>query len=89
MKGKMIRIVTALKSNMKPQIMTSDESAKLNKRGIIESTFNSLKNNLNMQHTRHRNPQNFAVNIISSVCAFCLRFVTTLNLSEKNMLLIP
>jgi hypothetical protein len=45
MKVKMIRIVTALKSNMKPQIMTSDESTKLNKRGIIESKFNSLKNN--------------------------------------------
>jgi len=89
MKDKMIRVVTALKSNMKPQIMTSDENAKLNKRGIIASTFNSLKNNLNMQHTRHRSPENFAVNIISSVCAFCLRFVTSLNLSEKNMLLIP
>lgn len=89
MKDKMIHVVTALKSNMKPQIMTQDDSKKLNKRSIIESTFNSLKNYLNMQHTRHRSPQNFAVNVISSICAFCLRFITSLSMSENNMLMIP
>jgi hypothetical protein len=89
MKDKMIHIVTALRSNMKPQIMVQEDSKKLNKRGIIESAFNSLKNNLNMQHTRHRSPQNFAINLISSVCAFCLRFITSLSLSKNNMLMIP
>lgn len=86
MKDKMIHVVTALKNNMKPQIMTEEHSKKLNRRNIIESTFNVLKNNLSMQHTRHRSPQNFAINIISSVCAFCLRFITSLSLSGENML---
>jgi hypothetical protein len=89
MKDKMIHIVTALRGNMKPQIMTQEDSRKLNKRSIIESTFNLLKNHLNMQHTRHRSPQNFAINIISSVCALCLRFITSLSLSENSMLMIP
>lgn len=87
MKDKMIHIFTDLRSNMKPQIMAQD-SKKLNKRGIIESAFNSLKNNLNMQHTRHDSPQNFAINPISSVCAFCLRFITSLSLSKNNILMI-
>ena len=89
MKEKMIHVVTALRSNMKPQIMEIGDSEKLNKRSIIETTFHLLKNHLNMQHTRHRSSVNFAVNIISSVCAFCLRFVTCLNLGEKNVLVIP
>ena len=88
MKDKMIHMVTALRNNMNPQIINQEDSRKLNKRSIIETTFNSLKNNLNMQHTRHRSPQNFAINIISSVCAFCLRFITSLSLYKNNMLMI-
>jgi hypothetical protein len=87
MKETMVHIVTALRHNMKPQIMTEDDSKKLNKRNIIESSFNLLKNNLNMQHTRHRSPQNFSINIISSVCALCLKFITSIHSSNKNILM--
>lgn len=88
MQEKTIQIITALRINMKPQIMTKEDSVKLGKRNIIESTFNVLKNILNMQHTRHRSPKNYAINLISSICAFCLRFVTVLSLFNNNKLLI-
>ncbi len=88
MKEKTIQIITAIRKDMKPQIMTKEDSIKLGKRSIIESTFNVLKNILNMQHTRHRSPKNFAINIVSSICAFCLRFVTDLFSFNYNKLLI-
>lgn len=79
MKNKMIHIITAIRKNMKPQIMTLDDSENLKKRGMIETAFSVLKTRLNLQHTRHRNPKNFCVNIVGAMCAYCLRFVKGLS----------
>ena len=86
MSEKCIQIITALKKNMKPQIMTLESSKKLGKRSIIESVFNCLKNNLNMQHTRHRSPKNYVINLIGSITAHCFKFVSIVALSENEML---
>ena len=86
MNEKSIKIITALKKNMKPQIMTQEQSEKLNKRNIIESVFNCLKNNTNIQHTRHRNPKNYLINLIGSVTAYCFKFVTTVALQDNELL---
>jgi len=79
MKNKMIHIITAIRKNMKPQFMTYNDSENLKKRGLIETTLSVLKTRLNLQHTRHRSPKNFCVNIVGAMCAYCLRFVNGLN----------
>ena len=89
MKEKTIHIIRALRNNMKPQIMTENDNLKLKKRGIIGSVFNCLKNHLNMQHTIHRSPQNFAINLITSICAYCLRYIENLFIKNKVPLMIP
>lgn len=88
LKDKMIHVITALKSNMKPQIMTIDDSQKLNKRGVVETVFNVLKNNLNLQHTRHRCPRNYVVNILGAMCSFAMRFLHGFSISNKNLKMI-
>lgn len=70
-----VRLVTAHKSNMKPAIVTTEDSEMLSKRSIIESIFNVLKNSCRIEHSRHRSPRNFVVNILGALCAYMMRFV--------------
>ena len=67
-----LRIVTALRTKMKPKLMTSDDNELLKKRSMIESVFHILKNILVINHTRHRSSVNFMVNILGALCAYCL-----------------
>lgn len=67
-----LRIVTALRTKMKPKLMVFAESELLKKRSVIESVFHILKDILTLNHTRHRSPINFMVNIIGALCAYCL-----------------
>ena len=67
-----LRIVTALRTKMKPKLMVFDESELLKKRSVIESVFHILKDILTLNHTRHRSPINFMVNLIGALCAYCL-----------------
>lgn len=67
------KLVTSLKSNMKPAIVELQEAIQLGKRSMIESVFNVLKNSCRIEHSRHRKPQNFLVNLISALCAYMLK----------------
>jgi hypothetical protein len=75
LKRKGINLITALRINMKPKLITEEDNKNLKNRGIIESCFNVLKNILSMQHTRHRSGKNYVINLISSMCACCFRFI--------------
>jgi hypothetical protein len=68
-----LRIVTGIKASMKNYLMTIKDKIFLRKRSVIESVFNILKNNMNLEHTRHRSPINFLVNIISCLVAYQFR----------------
>lgn len=67
-----LRIVTALRTKMKPKLMLWGESELLKKRSMIESVFHILKDMLHVDHTRHRSPINFVVNLLGALCAYCL-----------------
>ena len=67
-----LRIVTALRTKMKNKIMTFNDNELLKKRSMIESVFHILKDILQVNHTRHRSPVNFMVNIIAALSAYCL-----------------
>jgi hypothetical protein len=66
-----IKIVTQMRENMKPRTMLMEERLMLKKRSLIESVFHILKDMLHIDHTRHRSPRNFLVNILAALTAYC------------------
>lgn len=68
-----IEIITSLRKNMKPKIIGTQDSQHLSKRSLIESSFNVLKNSCHLEHSRHRSPLNFCVNIMGSLCGYVFR----------------
>lgn len=83
---KSLKIVTSIRSNMKPQIIEIEESETLGTRSLIESVFNVLKNSCRIEHSRHRSPVNFCVNIVAALCAYIMR--VTLFKAASNMALL-
>jgi hypothetical protein len=43
----------------------------LQRRGLIESVINQLKNIAQIERSRHHNPINFAVNLMADLIAYC------------------
>lgn len=66
-----VQIVTQMKKNMKPKIMPLEDRLMLKKRSLVESVFHILKNVLHIDHSRHRSPKNFVVNILAALTAYC------------------
>lgn len=71
--GKGLQLITKIKSNMKNKIMSLIDKLLLRKRGIIESVIDQLKNISQIEHTRHRSPVNFLVNLLGGLIAYTLR----------------
>ena len=44
----------------------------LRKRAVIETINDELKNIAQIEHSRHRSFQNFVVNLIGGIAAYCL-----------------
>ena len=65
-----IHLITKLKSNMKNQLMVMTDKLLLRKRAIIETINDQLKNISQIEHSRHRSPLNFLVNLVSGLIAY-------------------
>jgi len=59
----------------------------LRKRSIIETINDFLKNNCNLDHSPHRSPLNFMVNIISGLIA-CREKLPSINFSPTDIELL-
>lgn len=57
--------------NMKNRLMRLSDRLLARKRAIIESIIDQLKNISHIEHSRHRSPVNFAVNILCGLIAYC------------------
>jgi hypothetical protein len=66
-----IQLVTKLKKTMKNQLMLLDDKLLLRKRAIVETINDQLKNISQIEHTRHRSPANFMVNLVAGLIAYC------------------
>ena len=66
-----IRLVTRIKRRMKNRLMDINDKLLLRKRGLIESVFDQLKNQSQIEHSRHRSPANFMVNLLGGLIAYC------------------
>ena len=60
-----LQLITKLKKNMANKLMPWMDKIFLRKRAIIESINDELKNMCQIEHTRHRSPINFLVNLLS------------------------
>ena len=66
-----IQLITKLKSNMKGALMSVSDRLLLRKRAIIETVNDELKNIAQVEHSRHRSFDNFIVNLLGAISAYC------------------
>ena len=66
-----IQLVTGLRVNMKNKLMPFYDRMMLRKRYIIETNNDILKNSAQIVHSRHRSVNNFVMNLISALGAYC------------------
>ena len=89
LKNKDIQLITKLNSNMKNKLINLTDKILLNKRGVIETINDQLKNICNIEHTRHRSVFNFFVNLISGLIAYTFlpnKPSIRLSVAETNLL---
>ena len=68
-----LRLLTPSRKNMKNKpIQTEEEKQLLCRRGLIEKVNDQLKNLHQIEHSRHRSVNNFRVNIMAAIVAYCL-----------------
>lgn len=65
-----LELITNIRKNMKNSLMLIEDKLLLRKRFIIETIHDQLKNISQIEHTRHRKPANFAVNLIAGLIAY-------------------
>jgi len=65
-----VSLITKVRKNMKPQWLKAFDRIMLRKRAVIESVNDQLKNISQIEHSRHRSPFNFAVNLVAGLIAY-------------------
>lgn len=80
-----LKLLTGIRKMMKNYLLPLHEKVILRKRFLVETVFNTLKNTLNLEHTRHRSPSNAFVHILSTLVAYAFKTNKT---SFKNSPLI-
>jgi hypothetical protein len=68
-----LQLITRLRKNMANMLMTWGDQCLLRKRAIIESVNDQLKNISQIEHSRHRSPTNFLVNLVGGLIAYCFQ----------------
>lgn len=66
-----IQLITPLKKNMKNRLLPLWDKLLLRRRSIIETILDQLKNISQIEHTRHRSPVNFLINLLAGLIAYC------------------
>jgi hypothetical protein len=66
-----VQLITGIRSNMKNVLMPLTDKLLLRKRAIIETIIDQLKNVSQIEHSRHRSPINFLVNLLCGLIAYC------------------
>lgn len=68
-----VHLVTGIKKNMKNRLLPLWDKLMLRKRNLIETINDQLKNQNQIEHTRHRSPRNFLTNLLSGLIAYQLQ----------------
>jgi len=65
-----IQLITHLKAKMKNRLLPLLDKLLLRKRYLIETINDQLKNQSQVEHSRHRSPTNFLVNLLAGLVAY-------------------
>lgn len=65
-----VHLVTKIRKNMKNSLMLLKDKIMLRKRVLIETVNDELKNQCQIEHTRHRSFDNFISNLLSGLIAY-------------------
>lgn len=65
-----IHLITKIRKNMKNSLMLVQDKILLRKRALVETVNDELKNQCQIEHTRHRSFENFISNLISGLIAY-------------------
>jgi len=65
-----VQLITKLKKGMKNRLMPLADKL-LRHRAISETINDQLKNISQIEHTRHRSPLNFLVNLVCGLIVYC------------------
>lgn len=65
-----IDFIYKVRKNMKEQNLSDIDKILLRKRALVESVNDELKNICSIEHSRHRSPKGFILNLISGLCAY-------------------
>ena len=68
-----LKLITQILKNMKNKLMLLTDKLLLRKRAVVESVIDPLKNISQIEHSRHRSPMNFLVNLLAGLAAYCLQ----------------
>ena len=68
-----IELITSIRRNMKPQLMPLYDKLMLKRRSIIKTINDQSKNISQIEHSRHRSVNNFFVNLVAGLIAYCCR----------------
>ena len=66
-----VDLITPRRKNMKQVARPLLDKLLLRKRAIVETIIDQLKNISQIEHTRHRSPINFLVNLVCGLLAYC------------------
>lgn len=78
-----IHLITKIKKNMKNALVHIYDKILLRKRAVVESVNDILKNQCQIEHTRHRSFDNFISNLVSGLIAYSF-YPTKPNINIDN-----
>jgi len=68
-----LQLFTSIRDKMKEKLVPLIDKLLLRKRSLIETVNDQLKNISQIEHTRHRSPQNFLINLLAGLSAYGLQ----------------
>jgi hypothetical protein len=86
-----LQLFTTFRKNMKNKFINLRDKVLLRKRVLIETVNDQLKNISQLEHSRHRSPQNFLVNALAALMAYIRQPKKPhmkMNEEERNLLLL-
>jgi len=86
-----VELITNVRKNMKPIAIALWDKLMLRKRFIIETVNDQLKSITEIEHSRHRSPNGFMINLIGSLIAYCHKKdkpTIRIDESEKKLLCV-
>ena len=65
-----LQLVAGIRANMKGRLLPLEDKIMLRKRSLIETVNDQFKNVCDIEHSRHRSPINFLVNVVSALVSY-------------------